>query len=138
MISFRQTNIIEARSSTVRKSISASEPESALSQNSTAVVVFRVNVVVIVTVERGEPVTAVVCQHIARIARELVYCQQISSLLAANDERIILDPEPVSRLLLLQIHSQFVAAVLGQIMQLFVAEPEVATTAAKPSFVMCP
>jgi len=109
-----------------------------LSQHSTAIVVFRVNIVVVVTVERGELVTAAVCQHIARIAREIVYCQQISSLLVANDERIILDPEPVSRLLLLQINSQFVAAVLGQSMQLLVAEPEVAITPAKPRFVMCP
>jgi len=84
-------------------------------QYSTAIVVCGTDVVVVVTVIGGEHVSVTVDQPIRRVTRELSHCQQIVRSLTPNNKLVILDPESVSFELPLQVSSQLVATVLGQL-----------------------
>jgi len=84
-------------------------------QYSTAVVVYGIVVDVVVVVVGGEHASVAVAQPIRRVTRELAHCQQIVRSLTPNNKLVILDPEPVSYELPLQVNSQLVAVVLGQL-----------------------
>ena len=80
---------------------------------------------VVVAVE-GRELRAVVCLHcVSRVARVPTDSQLVLGRLAVHDERAVLGPVPRPTGQLLKVKPRLVQAVLGQLMQQFVAEPVV-------------
>ena len=103
-------------------------PETTASSGSTVVPTL-----VVVTVERGKH-HAIRCTHpVSGVARVPADRQLVHGRLAVHDERAVLGPEPGSIGQLLNVKPRLVQAVLGQLMQQFVAEPvEFAGLAVEP------
>lgn len=86
-----------------------------------------------VAVRRGEHVAVVIAQRVVvDVAREPGDRQLIVVRLVGHDERAVLGPEPRTRALLLHVEPQLAPAVLAQLMNLIVAQPEVAARIAEP------
>ena len=87
----------------------------------------------------GEHVAVVLTERVVvDVAWEPGDRQLIVVRLVGHDERAVLGPEPRSRALLLHVEPQLALTVLAQLMNLLVAQPEVAARIAKPNSKLIP
>ena len=115
-----------------------SVPESTAVNHCAVVVVVAVGPRVVVAVIRREHHPVVVLQCIASIARVPRYPKQVVARLAVNNEQAVLGVVPAGIGTCLQVSSQLVAAVLGQLTEQFVAEPVVSSCFVEPDFELIP
>jgi len=93
---------------------------------------------VVVAVISGEHPPAVPLHCISSVTRVPGYLHRIVGRLTINSERAVLGIAPAAVIERLQVKSQLIAVIVGQLMQQFVAEPVVAFRVAETSLELLP